>query len=71
MAAKWNGHCPFCGSDKVKIFSACDVDWANDDEGTLNEDWQCDCCNATWPCHSKVSVSEREIVIEPGMRMIE
>lgn len=71
MPAKWKGRCPFCGSEKVLIFSACDVDWANDDEGTLNEDWQCESCYATWSCHSKAVVTDREIVVEPGMGAIE
>ena len=71
MPAKWKGKCPFCGSEKVAIYGDCDVDWANDDEGTLIEDWACDSCFSTWTCHSQVTVNNREIIVEPGMERIE
>lgn len=58
---QWNGKCPKCGSDDVELVSDYPVEWGNDDQGDVSEEWACNACQKRFGIDARVEVTSRRL----------
>lgn len=60
---KFDYKCPYCKSENIEIESNTQVEWGNDFQGILEEDWMCRDCHREFFTRSEVTVKTRELRI--------
>lgn len=55
--------CPYCRSGNIEVTDNSDVDWGNNDQGTIWETIECLDCGKSFTSNSRVEVVFREVSI--------
>lgn len=66
----WNHCCPRCGNENIEPILGEEVNWINDDDAKLIEEWWCDKCRIFWLTHANIHVEDREVVEIAGEKVI-